>query len=363
MRGFGLSWDLRPLTRFALQIDLSPLGRGEKPSPFERQRREAGHREEMSSPEAISSAGRPLSAGAIALMLMLCLTWGFNQIAVKLVLPDVPPMLQATIRSVGALPVLFIIGTLRGVKFFENDGAWKPGVIAGLMFGIEFVLIFQGLRLTSASRAVVFLYTAPFFVALGSYQVLGERLGGIQWLGLAISFAGVALAIGVPQANVDSSVLLGDLLIVAGAGLWAATTLVAKGTRLRFAAPEKALGYQVAISIPILGGAAWLFGESITHMPSSLSIGLMAFQAIWVVGTTFMLWFALVKTYSASKLSAFTFITPLFGVVGSYFIMHDTLSLAFGAAALLVIAGLFLVNRPSQTAAAPPDALLNVTKT
>ena len=301
----------------------------------------------MSSSQPNHSAARPLSAGAIALMLMLCLTWGFNQIAVKLVLPDIPPMLQATIRSAGALPVLFIIGTFRGVKFFENDHTWKPGLIAGLMFGIEFVLIFQGLRLTSASRAVVFLYTAPFFVALGSYQVLGERLGASQWLGLAISFAGVALAIGVPQANVDAHVLLGDLMIVGGAALWAATTLVAKGTRLRFAAPEKALGYQVAISIPILGLAAWLFGESITHTPSPLSLGLMAFQAIWVVGTTFTLWFALVKAYSASKLSAFTFITPLFGVVGSYFIMHDTLSLAFGAAALLVIAGLFLVNRPS----------------
>lgn len=317
----------------------------------------------MSAPQAIPSAGRPLSAGAIALMLMLCLTWGFNQIAVKLVLPDIPPMLQATIRSLGALPVLFLIGTLRGVKFFERDGTWKPGLIAGLMFGIEFVLIFQGLRLTYASRAVVFLYTAPFFVALGAYQVLGERLGGSQWLGLAISFAGVALAIGVPQPNVDSHVLLGDLMIVGGAALWAATTLVAKGTRLRFAAPERALGYQVATSIPILGLAAWLFDESITHMPAPLSLGLMAFQAIWVVGTTFTLWFALVKAYSASKLSAFTFITPLFGVVGSYFIMHDSLSLTFGAAAVLVIAGLFLVNRPSQTAAAPRDALLNVTKT
>jgi drug/metabolite transporter (DMT)-like permease len=231
------------------------------------------------------------------------------------------------------------------------------------MFGIVFVLFLQGLRLTSASRAVVFLYTAPFFVALGSYQVLGERLGASQWLGLAISFAGVALAIGVPQPNVDSHVLLGDLMIVGGAALWAATTLVAKGTRLRFAAPEKALGYQVATSIPILGLAAWLFGETITHTPAPLSLGLMAFQAIWVVGTTFTLWFALVKAYSASKLSAFTFITPLFGVVGSYFIMHDTLSLAFGAAAVLVIAGLFLVNRPSQVAAAPRDALLNVTKT
>ncbi|MCG2630588.1 DMT family transporter [Bradyrhizobium sp. WYCCWR 13023] len=317
----------------------------------------------MSSPQAIPSAGRPLSAGAIALMLMLCLTWGFNQIAVKLVIPDIPPMLQATIRSMGALPVLFIIGSLRGVRFFERDGTLAAGLFAGLMFGVEFVLIYEGLRFTPASRAVVFLYTAPFFVALGSYQVLGERLMGSQWLGLALSFAGVALAIGVPQPDVDAKVLLGDLMIVGGGALWAATTLVAKATRLRFAPPEKALGYQVAMSIPILGLAAYLFGETIPHTPSPLSIGLMVFQAVWVVGTTFTLWFALVKTYSASKLSAFTFITPLFGVVGSYFIMHDTLSLAFGAAAVLVIAGLFLVNRPSQSAAAPADALLNVTKT
>ena len=89
----------------------------------------------------------------------------------------------------------------------------------------------------------------------------------------------------------------------------------------------------------------------------------MAYQAIWVVGTTFTLWFALVKTYSASKLSAFTFITPLFGVVASYFIMHDTLTPVFGAAALLVIAGLFLVNRPSPMVAVRTDPLLNVTKT
>jgi drug/metabolite transporter (DMT)-like permease len=86
-----------------------------------------------------------------------------------------------------------------------------------------------------------------------------------------------------------------------------------------------------------------------------------------VVGLTFLLWFALVKSYSASKLSAFTFITPLFGVVASYFIMHDTLSLAFGAAAVLVIAGLFLVNRPSPVPSpavlVPTDPLLNVTKT
>ena len=219
----------------------------------------------MSSNQIISSAGRALTPGAVALMLMLCLSWGFNQVAVKLVLPDVPPMLQALVRSMGALPVLLAIGWFRGVKFFERDGSLWPGMIAGVIFGLEFVLIYRGLLLTSASRAVVFLYTTPFFVALGSYVFLGERLRALQWGGLGLSFAGVALAIGVPQANVDASVLMGDLLIFAGGALWAASTLIVKATALIRAPAEKGLGLQVAVSIPILAFAAWISGETISQ--------------------------------------------------------------------------------------------------
>jgi drug/metabolite transporter (DMT)-like permease len=311
----------------------------------------------------IDPAGRPLSPGAVALMLMLCLSWGFNQIAVKLALPDIPPILQAMIRSAGALPVLLLIARARGVKMFEADGTLGAGLFAGLLFGVEFLLIFRGLSLTSASRAVVFLYTSPFFVALGSYQFLGERLRASQWSGLGLSFAGVALAIGVPQGDVDANVLLGDLLVVGGGALWAATTMLVKASPLLRAPPEKALGYQVALSIPILGLAAWISGETLTRVPGPLALSLMAYQAVWVVGLTFLLWFGLVKTYSASKLSAFTFITPLFGVVASYFILHDTLTPVFGAAAILVIAGLYLVNRPSPAIPVVIDPLLNVTKT
>jgi drug/metabolite transporter (DMT)-like permease len=306
------------------------------------------------------SAERPLGPAAIALVLMLCLSWGFNQISVKLLLPDIPPMLQATIRSVVALPLLMLVARLRGVKIFVADGTLVPGLFAGVLFGLEFVMIFAGISLTSASRAVVFLYTAPFFVALGSYQFLGERLRAAQWGGLALSFAGVALAIGVPQPDVDAKALLGDLLTVGGAAMWAATTLLVKATALLRVSPEKALGYQVATSIPILAFAAWVSGETMTRVPGPLSLLLMAYQSIWIVGLTFLLWFALVKAYSASKLSAFTFITPLFGVMASYLILHDTLTPVFGAAALLVIVGLYLVNRPVRV---PTDPLLNVTKT
>jgi drug/metabolite transporter (DMT)-like permease len=86
----------------------------------------------------------------------------------------------------------------------------------------------------------------------------------------------------------------------------------------------------------------------------------MVYQTVWIVGTTFLIWFFLIKSYSAAKLSSFTFLTPLFGVIGGYFIMHDTLTLAFGGAALLVMAGLFLVNRRQEVAA---DPLFPVTKT
>ncbi len=308
----------------------------------------------MSSDQVNPSAGRPLSPGAVALMLMVCLSWGVNQVAVKLALPEIPPMLQALARSLGALPVLLLIAWWRDVKIFQRDDTLIPGVCAGVIFGIEFVLIYRGLLLTSASRAVVFMYTAPFFVALGSYLFLDERLRATQWGGLGLSFAGVALAIGVPQANVDATVLLGDLQIVAGAALWATTTLIVKATALLKAPAEKGIGYQVAISIPIIGLAAWLSGETITRIPGPLALSLMAYQAFWVVGLTFLIWFALVKTYSASKLSAFTFITPLFGVVASYFILHDTLTPVFGVAALLVIAGLYLVNKPDSKVVADP---------
>src|SRR3954469_9294194 len=151
---------------------------------------------------SVPPGGRPLTAGAIALVLMLCLTWGFNQIAVKIVLREIPPYSQAALRSAGGLLVILMIARLRGVKLFARDRTLGPGLFVGVIFGIEFLLIFHGLALTSASRAVVFLYTMPFFVALGAYQLLGERLRTAQWTGLAISFAGVAVAIGVPQPDV-----------------------------------------------------------------------------------------------------------------------------------------------------------------
>lgn len=307
-----------------------------------------------------SSTERPLDTSAIALVLLLCLTWGFNQVVVKLVLPDIPPLTQAFLRSLGGLAVILLVALVRRVNLLTSDGTLRAGLWAGTLFGIEFIFLYSGLLWTTASRASVFLYTAPFFVAFGSYRYLGERLSRLQWAGLALSFVGVAVAIGVPQPNVDGRVMLGDAFMIAAGSLWAATTLIVKASRLRSAPAEKGLAYQLVVSLPILGAGALLSGESISRLPQTSSILLMLYQAVWVIGATFLLWFGMIKTYSASKLSAFTFVTPLFGVAAGYFILGEPLTAAFGVAAVLVTAGLYLVNRPAPHAT---DPLLKPPKT
>jgi drug/metabolite transporter (DMT)-like permease len=294
-----------------------------------------------------NNTSRPLDAVATLIMLALTLSWGLNQVTVKLALPEIPPLIQATVRSIGALIIIAIWARLRGVSLNARDGTLGPGIFAGVLFGVEFLLIFPGLQLTAASRATLFIYTAPFFVALGSTWLLGEKLRGIQWLGLVCSFAGLVVAFGVPDASRDGRQLIGDIMMVGAGAAWGATTIVIKGTALRTAPAEKVLAYQLAVSIPMLAAGILLMGERMTAMPSAFSLGWLAYQTFWVVSLTYAVWFALVQRYSASRLSAFTFLTPLFGVASGHFILGEPISWAFGMAVALVIGGLILVNRPN----------------
>jgi drug/metabolite transporter (DMT)-like permease len=135
-------------------------------------------------------------------------------------------------------------------------------------------------------------------------------------------------------------------MVGAGAA-WGATTLVIKATKLRNAAAEKVLAYQLLVSIPMLAAGALLMGERLAQTPSGFALGWLAYQTFWVVSLTYAVWFAMVQRYSASRLSAFTFLTPLFGVASGHFVLGEPISWAFGLAVALVIGGLILVNRPN----------------
>jgi len=209
------------------------------------------------------------------------------------------------------------------------------------------LLIYRGLLWTTASRGMLFLYLAPFFVVIGSrWLIPGDHFYASQWLGLLLSFAGIVLAFGVPAPASEPHQVLGDLMLVGGAAAWAATTLLVKASALRHISPEKMLLYQLVVSAPLLAIAAAAFGERIDAVPSALALGAFAYQTLWVVSVTFPIWFALIVRYSAGRLSAFTFLAPLCGVAAGHLVLGEPLTPPFALAVVLVAAGLILVNRP-----------------
>ena len=218
-----------------------------------------------------------------------------------------------------------------------------------MLFGAEFLLFYQGLVWTTASRAVVFLYTAPLFVAIGArWAVPGDRFRPIQWTGLVLCFAGIAAAFGVPSGSADPRQTAGDLLMLIAAASWGATTLVIKASALNRSPSEKTLLYQLLVSIPLLVLGVLASGERVTEAPSAVALGALAYQTILVTGISYVAWFALVQRYSASRLAAFTFLTPLFGVVAGHLVLDEPVTASFATAVLMVIGGLVLVNRPPK---------------
>ncbi len=294
-----------------------------------------------------SPSSRPLDAFAVIVTIGLCVSWGFNNVAIKLAIHDIPPLIQSAARSAIAALLVAAWCRARGIPLFKRDGTLAAGVLAGILFGLEFLLIYRGLVWTTVTRGTLFLYLAPFFVVIGSRWLLpGDRFHAPQWLGLLLSFAGMAIALGVPAPAIDPRQTLGDLMLVAAALAWAATTLVIKSSALNRASAEKTLLYQLVVSVPLLAFGGFIFGERIDSVPSALALGAFAYQTLWVASVTFPIWFALIVRYSAARLSVFTFLAPLCGITAGYLVLHEPLSWLFAVAVALVAGGLILVNRP-----------------
>jgi len=294
-----------------------------------------------------SPSSRPLDAIAVAVTIGLCLSWGFNNVAIKLAIHDIPPLIQSAARSAIAAVLVGLWTQARGIPLFRRDGTLRAGLLAGVLFALEFLLIYRGLVWTTVTRGTLFLYLAPFSVVLGSrWLVPGDHFRPSQWLGLLLSFIGIAIAFGLPTPATNPHQALGDLMLIGGALAWAATTLVIKVSPLNRISAEKTLLYQLVVSAPLLTAGAILFGERVNGMPSPLALGAFAYQTVWVVSVTFAVWFALVVRYSAARLSVFTFLAPLFGVAAGHIVLNEPLTPAFAVAVALVAAGLLLVNRP-----------------
>ena len=285
---------------------------------------------------------------AVFAVVVCCFLWGLNQVAAKFALAEVAPLWQATLRSFGGALLVWGWSRYRGIALFERDGSLPGGLLAGALFGAEFLCIFIGLQFTTASRMVVFIYISPFVVALGMpFIARAEQLSRWQMAGLVFAFAGVAWAFaeGFTLPAAGEHQLLGDALGVLAGVLWGATTLAIRATRLSSASAEKTLLYQLAISGALLWLAALAHGVPLPAQLSTLAWASMGFQIAIVSAFSYLVWFWLIRSYPATRLASFTLLTPVFGLLLGALLLGEPITLRLAVALLAVAAGIVLVNR------------------
>ncbi len=292
-----------------------------------------------------------LDLRAVACMVLLCLIWGLQQSVLKMAAVDIAPIMLIALRSGIAALLVGLFMWWRQESLALHRGPWRPGLLVGVLFALEFLLVGEGLRFTTASHTAVFLYTAPIFAALGLHLRLpAERLSALQWLGIGLAFGGVAATFlgrstGATGSGPEpTNMLLGDGLALLGGVAWAATTVVIRCSSLAKASASQTLLYQLLGAFVLLTVAAIALGQtSVRSTP--LMWGSLLFQALVVSFASFLVWFWLLRKYLASQLGAFSFMTPLFGVAFGVWLLHEPLEPSFLLGAVMVLAGVVLVSQ------------------
>ncbi len=287
----------------------------------------------------------PLDSLAVGLMVFFCLCLGMQQIALKVAAPDIAPVLQLALRSGISAGLVAIYMYLRGERLTFADGNWKLGLVVGVLFTLEYLFLGQALQYTSASHAVVFLYTSPIFAAfILHFLVDSEKMAPLQWLGISLAFLGIVLAFMGPQrGEIVVSSLLGDGLALLAGAAWGLTTVLIRTSRLASVSPKETLLYQLIAAFVLLTLSAAAL-DQLTFNVTPLALASLAFQSVIVSFVAFLIWFWLLRHYPASQVGVLSLMTPLFGVALGGWLLSEPIEPVFLNGALMVIAGIVLVS-------------------
>ena len=288
-----------------------------------------------------------MDAFGASLLILQAGLLGLNQVLIKIVNAGLQPVFQAGLRSLCAIVPILLFAILARKKLSVTDGTLAAGIVCGLMFALEFVLLFIALDLTSVARVSVLFYTMPVWFTVAAHFLLpDETMTPRRIIGLTLAVTGVVIAMAARQGG--NANMLGDLLAIGASLCWTVIALLVRATRLSRASPEMQLLYQLTISAIVLLPLSLLFGDLVREMTVGLAF-VFLFQVLVVLSFGFLLWFWLLSIYPAASTTSFSFLAPVFGVLFGWLILKETISLSILVALMLVCAGIVLITRARKT--------------
>jgi len=293
---------------------------------------------------------QPVDMAGAAILLSLSLIFASNNLLIKYGTEAFQPVVMAALRS--GIAALALTGWMlwRGIEFRLD--LWRPGLLIGAAFGIEFFLLFMALDLTTVVRAAILFYAMPLWTALlGHFLFAGERLNAVRLAGFGLGFSAVVVTVAAQAAGGSGALgeaggsLAGDLLALSGGVFWALIVVVVRLTRLSGTQPETQLAWQLWISAPLLLLLAPIYGGEWFRAVDGWQVANVVTQALVVALGCFLAWFHMLRRYPAGAVASFGFVTPVLSVLLGWVVLGEPLSASTPVALVLLVAGLWLINR------------------
>lgn len=288
----------------------------------------------------------PLLATPV-LVVALWLVWSTAFVAIKVGLRHSDPATFTLIRVGTALVALLaVVGAQRRVRRLRDPRLHRFGLPLGAVNVVGF-LVFQNLGLADApvGVAAVLIYTMPFWVALGARLFLAERLTAVQVAGMAAGWLGVVIVV-AGELDLGGTPVHAVVFLLLSALSWAIGTVLFKRVPTDIALLDLLLvmnGYAV---VPIAALALAASGHPDWN-PVLVVTGLWAGAGASVGGLG--LQFALLRRGKAAVVSTWIFAVPVLAAALGVLFLDETAHLALLLGGLAVAAGIYLVNRSSES--------------
>ena len=218
-------------------------------------------------------------------------------------------------------------------------------LLSGLFLGLHFSLYFESLHFTSIASAVVLVDTEVFFVAFAMFFLFREKIPGLAWAGIFVTFIG-SVIIAMSDAGSGSDVLKGDLYALGGAACMAVYTMIGKVCRKNVStASYTFLVYAAAavtVFVILLFTGTPLTGYEPVNWLSAL--GLAVFCTL--LGHSIFSWG--LKYESAAFISAAKLLEPAFASILGILLFREIPKLSVVLGGCIVIAGLYIYTHFSD---------------
>jgi drug/metabolite transporter (DMT)-like permease len=278
---------------------------------------------------------------------LVTLLWGLSFPTMKIGLGVMQPFTFLLFRSLVSSITIFSLILIRRGAFCPPKGRrefWWNIILHNLMF----IPLYYGAAITTSGRASVFLYTQPlFYAALAVWLIPSERLGMRSFMGIAAAFIGMIVMFGEKLETGEAHTLLGDGLVILAALIWGIQSLYLR-QNLKGIDPFRIAAWTQIIAIPFFLFFALLMGLEFPDFTNQAVIISVGYNGFIGTGLAMVLWVRLLAGYSPTRVSAFMFLTPVFGVFMGSLILTESVTRFMLAGAALVAAGIYLVNTDSQ---------------